>query len=502
MRYIKGEERSQTVLFPESLDDYISDNNPVRFIEAFVDKLDMLKLEFTHAETKETGRKPYNPKDLLKLYLYGYMNKTRSSRLLEKLTHQNIEVIWLLKKLKPDFKTIADFRRDNSKAIKSVFREFIMLCRHLGVIGGSLVAVDGSKFRAQNSKSRNFTQKQIKSMMEKAEQEVNQYLNQLDNNDINSPEASSMSKSELQEKIKLLQSSMAKYQEYLDEMDVSGEKQISTTDPDSKLMLNHGTKEVSFNAQIAVDSKSKMIVANDVSNDCNDLNQLHRMGLAAKDVLGVDRLEVVADTGYYNPISIKICDDNNVDCYVAKPNYGNCFRQLVYPASMFKYNHLGDYFVCPAGHQLHHRTYAIEYNKYYKVYKTKSCKDCVLRNKCTTSKRGGRKMRRWVHEDVLEKMNKYISYKKELIAMRKAIVEHPFGTLKRTMNQSYFLCKGLQNVQTEFTLSSLAYNIKRLLNIMDFGKLKAVMSMLFTKFDQYLNLIVYIKQKRALLKAL
>ncbi len=313
MRYIQGEERSQTVLFPESLDDYISDNNAVRFIEAFVDELDMVSLSFTHSETKDTGRKPYDPKDLLKLYLYGYMNKIRSSRLLEKLTHQNIEVIWLLKKLKPDFKTIADFRRDNSKAIKSVFREFILLCRQLGVLSGTLVAIDGSKFRAQNSKANNFTKKQIESMLSKAEHEINQYLSQLDNNDKVAPQASSMSKAELDEKIKLLQASMATYQKYLAEMEASGEKQISTIDSDSKLMLSHGNKEVSYNAQIAVDSDSKMIIANNVSNDCNDLNQLHRMGLTAKDVLGVDRLEVVADTGYYNPISIKICDDNNVD---------------------------------------------------------------------------------------------------------------------------------------------------------------------------------------------
>ncbi len=502
MRYIQGEERSQSVLFPESLDDYINDNNPVRFIEAFVDNLDMIKLEFTHSEPKGTGRKPYNPKDLLKLYLYGYMNKIRSSRLLEKLTHQNIEVIWLLKKLKPDFKTIADFRRDNSKAIKSVFREFILLCRQLGVLSGTLVAIDGSKFRAQNSKSRNFTQKQITSMMTNAEKEVNQYLSQLDNNDSSSPKDASMSKLELQEKIKLLQSSMAIYQDYLDAMDASDEKQISTTDPDSKLMLNHGTKEVSYNAQIAVDSESKMIVANDVSNDCNDLQQLHRMGLAAKDILESDKLEVVADTGYYNPISIKICDDNNIDCYVPKPNYAKRCKHGVFPASKFEYNQSNNFFRCPAGHQLYHTSTIYEDKKYYKLYKTKACNSCSLRRECTTSKRGGRKIRRWVHENVIEKMNKNISYKKELIAMRKAIVEHPFGTLKRTMNQSYFLCKGLQNVQTEFTLSSIAYNIKRLLNIMDFGKVKAVMSMLFTKFDQCLNLIVYIKQKRALLKAL
>lgn len=497
MRYIKGEDRNQAVLFPESLDDYVSEDNPARFIEAFVDGLDMANLQFTHSETKDTGRKPYDPKDILKLYLYGYMNKVRSSRLLEKLTHQNLEVIWLLKKLKPDFKTIADFRKDNGNAIKNVFREFVLICRQLGVIGGGLVAIDGSKFRAQNSKEKNLSKNQVKVLLDKAEKEVNHYLGRLDRNDRNDPETSALAPAEIKERIKLLKESMETFRGYLEEMESTGDKQISTTDPDSRLMMNHGTREVSYNVQIAVDSESKLIVANDVCNDGNDLNQLHRLGLLAKDTLEAEMLEIVADAGYYNPRLIKICHDNKINCYVAKPDLSMRDKRGTYPVSKFEYKQSGDYFKCPAGEELHYRTTVYDDKKLYKLYNTTACKACQQRAKCTTSKEG-RRIKRWIHEVVLEELEKDKGYKRKLISMRKGIVEHPFGTLKRTMNHGYFLCKGLEKVRTEFSLSAIAYNIKRLLNLVGFDKIMDKINFVLTPNDIYLEILSIFEPYKAL----
>lgn len=482
MRYIEGEDRYQKTFFPESLDDYITENNPVRFIDAFIENLDLRDLGFVHSETKDTGRKPYNPGDILKLYIYGYLNRVRTSRSLEKLTHQNIEVIWLMRKLKPDFKTIADFRRDNGKAIKQVLKKFTILCRQLGVLGSEIIAVDGSKFKAQNSEQRNYSKNQLEYMLKKAEDKVNEYLEQLKSNDLQEPEVTRMSAEELESKIKLIKERTKQYKEHLLEMEQSGDKQISISDPDSRKMRTRNGKQISYNVQIAVDEKNKLIIANDVTNEGNDLNQLHNMALQTQESLSDKKFDLVADKGYYNLEDIKKCQDLGIDCYIAKPDYRSR-RKGMFSSEEFIYDESKDCYTCPAGNELEYRTTVFSDKKWFDFYKSKACKTCSLKHKCTTSK-DGRRIARWIHQDILDKLDKNAEYKKHLINKRKAIVEHPFGTLKRSMGYDYFLCKGLKNVKTEFSLTVLAYNIKRLLNIIDFRKLMSNISI------NHINLLI------------
>ncbi|MFC2031454.1 IS1182 family transposase, partial [Chloroflexota bacterium] len=351
MGFVQGVHRDQLVMFPELLDDYIGDDNSVRFNGAFVDSLDLEELGFERAVPQVKGRPPYHPGHLLKLYVYGYLNRIRSSRRLEKEARRNVEVMWLLGKLAPDFKTIADYRRDNGEPIRAVWREFTRLCSGLGLYGGELVAIDGSKFKAVNSRERNFTERKLKRLEERAEARIERYLQELDENDAQETDSEKPTAEELQEKIEWLKGRTEAYKELQEGMDESGESQISLTDPDARSMrlgASRGT-EVAYNVQISVDAKHKLIVDHEVPNECNDMRQLSSMAIRAREVLGLESLEVVADGGYYNGREIKDCAQGGIVSYISRANSSNNRASGRYGKRDFRYDAENDCYWCPAG---------------------------------------------------------------------------------------------------------------------------------------------------------
>ncbi len=470
MRYIQGANRNQTTLLPAVIDDYIQENNPVRFIDAYIDSLDLKDLGFTHAETKETGRKPYNPADLLKLYVYGYLNKLRSSRDLEKATYRNIELIWLLSRLNPDFKTIADFRKDNAKALKRVCRDFSLTCKKLNLFGAELVAIDGSKFSASNSNSRCFTTNKLKKLIKNIDDEIDSYLNDLDSEDEKEKEFNSPPADELKKKIEHLRKKKEKYQTLQSQIDQSGESQISLTDPDSRLMKTRRGKDVAYNVQIVTDAKHKLIVTHEVTNIGADQGQLHSIALQAKELLDVDKLKAIADAGYWSRDSIKKCDDDSIETYVPHPTRSCNKKKGMFTKEDFQYSPDNDTYRCPAGQTMTYRGTRIASGKTERKYMTNACYTCAIKPKCTRAKRK-RYINRWIHESVMEELDKRVERNPEKIKLRKALVEHPFGVIKHWMGHHHFLTRGMDKVSAEMSLSVLAYNLKRVLNIVDFKEL-------------------------------
>jgi len=464
MGYIEGIDRRQTILLPEVVDDYISEENQVRFIEAFVEGLDLKRLGFSHAEVKETGRPPYNPQDLLKLYIYGYLIGVRSSRKLEKEAKRNVEAMWLLKKLSPDFKTVADFRRLNRESIRGVCREFTMMCRGMELFGGELIAVDSSKFKAVNSKKRNFNEKKLKRSIRDIEDKIDRYLDELDENDKLEEGTKSPTKEKLKEAIEKLKERKGKYKELLTGLSKSGDTQVSLTDPDSRLMKKGRDVEVSYSVQMAVDEKNKLIVEHEVTNEGHDSHQLSKMAKMAKETLKVERIKVVADKGYYDSWEIKECEDNGIDVYV-EDKRGKSEWEGIYPQSDFRYDAEKDVYICPAGKEMRCSGRRRERNnRVTKVYSGRGCKRCEQRYGCTKDKRE-RRVYRWEHEDVLDRVRDRMKMNPEKMKTRQWLSEHPFGTIKRAMNQGYMLMRRLENVRGEFSLTVLAYNIKRVMNI-------------------------------------
>jgi transposase len=466
MSYIQGSSREQVLLFPEIIEEYISSENPVRFINAFVDGLDIKELGFLRAEIKETGRPPYDPKDLLKLYIYGYLYRIRSSRLLERETIRNVEVMWLLRKLRPDFKTVADFRRDNLNALKGVCREFTLLCRKLELFGGELLGVDGSKFRAVNSKKENFNEKKLKDLIQRIDQRTQEYLQQLDRADQQEVSSKKITKEELQQKIEQLKTRRGKYDGYLQELEQSGDKQISTVDSESRLMSCGQGLEVCYNVQTVVDSKHKLIVEHEVVNEGSDQNQLSIMAIRAKETLGLTRTEVLADKGFYHGQEIKKCEEAGIEAYVSKPETPTSTQRGFFGKEQFVYNAEADCYRCPAAETLTYRFTVDERGHTIRYYMTEACHACTLRKLCTDKKKGGRRIGRREHEDVLEKMHQRLRDHPEKIKLRGSLCEHPFGTIKRSLNAGYFLTKGLKKVRAEMSLSVLVYNLKRVINIL------------------------------------
>jgi transposase len=474
MGFVQGVHRDQVVMFPESLDEYIPDDNPVRFIDAFVDSLDLRALGFEKAVQEVRGRPPYDPGDLLKLYVYGYLNRVRSSRRLEREAQRNVEVMWLLGKLAPDFKTIADFRRDNGKAIRAVFREFTTMCRRLELYGGQLVAIDGSKFKAANSRDRNFTKAKLERLNRRAEEKIERYLEELDKADEGEQDNEKPTAEELQEKIEWLRNRKKVYTELEGRMDESGGSQVSLTDPDARSMVlgsNRGT-EVAYNVQISVDAKHKLILDHEVTNAGNDKNQLSSMAIRAKEVLGVQSLEVVADQGYYGSEEIKNCIDGDVVPYMRKPKSSN--NNGVFAREEFRYDGENDCYWCPAGKALLFKYKTTYRGQAVRLYIAEECSQCALRSKCTRSKTG-REVRRWVEEELLEDMDRRARAEPDKVKQRKSIVEHPFGTIKRSMDQGYFLTRRLSGVRTETSLTMLAYNIKRVVTLKSVQELIAAL---------------------------
>ena len=474
MDHVQGLDRSQEILFPTKIDDYIEEENLVRFIEAFVALLDMTLLGFVHAKTKTTGRPPYNPADLLKLYIYGYLNSIRSSRKLEKETYRNVEVMWLLKKLTPDHKTIADFRKNNPESIKKVFKQFVLFCKELGLYGAEVVAIDGSKFKAVNSKKRNFNEDKLIKKLKDIEEKIEGYLQELEKNDNEESSISQPDVKEIKEKIKQFEERKLEYQELLRKLEETGETQVSLTDPDSRMMKNNQKFDVCYNVQTTIDDKNNLIVDYEVTNDVNDKKQLNAMASEAKEILEVESLDVLADKGYYNTDEIKKCVDNNTIPYIPEPKSKQPKEESIPKAGFrdcdFNYDTSRDVYTCPEGHELTFSVMSEKNKKIMKEYRSDNCSTCECKSKCTRNK-NGRVIFRWEHEEILDEMRERVKEDKDVVKKRNCMSEHPFGTIKRGFNQGYLLLKGLRKVGGEVGFTMLAYNIRRVINIVGVSKL-------------------------------
>ncbi|MDQ3697163.1 MAG: IS1182 family transposase [Gemmatimonadota bacterium] len=475
MGYIEGSDRDQTVLFPEVLDEYVTAENPVRFLDAFVASLDLAALGFQRATPSETGRPAYDPGDLLRLYLYGYLYRVRSSRKLEQETHRNVELIWLLRRLRPDFKTIADFRRDNPQALRAVCREFTLLCKHLDLFGGELVAIDGSKFRAVNSKDRNFSRASLERLLAGIDARIAEYLGSLDTQDHAEEAMPTVTATELQQKIERLRARRERFTTLLAQLDASGETQISLTDPESRSMKVRGGTEVCYNVQTAVDDKHKLIVANDVTNAPTDRAELSTMASAANAVLAATDLNVIADMGYYSGPEVVTCLNAGITPTLPRPLSSANAKHGLYTKEDFAYDAARDEYRCPAGATLTYRFSTIEQGRGMRYYSTSACGRCAIKARCTRNK-DARRITRWEQEAILEAMERRLKANPELGRRRKAIVEHPFGTMKRGMDQGYFLLRGLYKVRAEFSLTVLAYNLKRVINIVGVPRMVAALT--------------------------
>jgi transposase len=457
MAYIVGFDRKQSMLLPESLEDYIGADHPVRFVDAFVDGLDLARCGFGRTQPRETGRPPFAPGDLLKLYRWGYLNQIRSSRRLERECARNLELIWLMGKLQPDFKTIADFRKDNAKAFKSVFRQFHLLCRDLDLFGRELVAIDGTKLKAVNNPARHYDDKKLRALLARIDAKLEEFVQALDRADGQEPslEADSRagSAAQLQEKIAALRQRQGQYQELLAEMEKSGAREVSLTDPDSRRMHKIG---VGYNGQIAVDDKHKLIVAQEVVNEATDHGQLATMARAAKQALEVETLQAVADGGYYDNVTVAACESAGVEAYVPRPHKGSAASHGRYDKTQFTYDAAADTYQCPQGVTLEKETEGLKRGeKHYFYAHAEACRRCLHKAQCTTA--DYRRITRWHGEAALDRMHARVASAPALIACRKALVEHPFGTIKFWLNQRAFLMRGLEKVRAEFSLSTLCY---------------------------------------------
>jgi transposase len=464
--FIEGEDRNQATLFPERIDDYVAEDSPVRVVDVFIDDLDISGLGF-RTEPNATGRPSYHPKMMLKLYVYGYLNRVQSSRRLEREAQRNVELMWLTGRLAPDFKTIADFRKDNGEAIRLVCREFVMLCRKLGLLNNTLVAIDGSKFKAVNNRDKNFTRAKMKRRLAEVEASVDRYLMQL--TEVDATETDDDKGAVLEKKISQLREEMARLKKFEVRMLEAPDQQLSLTDPDARSMSSRGTGVVGYNVQSAVDAKHHLIVAHEVSKVGSDRQQLAKMAKQAKGILGTKKLTVVADRGYYNSEEIRSCEQANIVAYVAKPKTSSNKAKGQFDRSRFTYIKDDDEYECPAGERLTFRSERKEDGKQIRRYWSSVCGSCAIKSQCTTGKE--RRVRRWVHEDVLDRAAKRLRRTPEVMLARRSLVEHPFGTLKSWTSSNHFLTKRLSGVSTETSLQILAYNMKRAINLVGTRKI-------------------------------
>jgi transposase len=469
MAHISGFERSQLLLLPEAVDDYVGPDNPVRFIDAFVDGLDLVEAGFARVQSEATGRPGYSPGDLLKLYIYGYLNRVRSSRRLEAECRRNIEVIWLLRTLKPDFRTIADFRADNRSAFKSVFRQFTLLCKRLDLFGRELLAVDGTRIKAVNNKDRNFTQNSLEKSIKAADERLDDYLKRLDEGDVAEVRTGGARTKNLAEKIDALRNKRGRHEALLAQLERTGESQISLTDPDSRAMAAHTKVGVGYNVQIAVDAKNKMIVAQEVTNQVVDMGLLQETAEPARAILDVEEIDVVADKGYFRTEDIEACEKAGLTPHVPRPQRGSSASNGFFRKDEFRYDAERDAYVCPAGQLLSTRYESkLRHMKKVDYANRAACPACPLRSRCT---KGFRKVSRLENEAALDRMAERLKERPDILDRRREIVEHPFGSIKQWMNQGAFLMRGLDKVRAEFNLTALAYNLRRALNILGVERL-------------------------------
>ena len=460
--FIEGENRDQATLFPERIDDYVDENSVVRVVDVFIDRLDISGLGFK-ATPADTGRPGYHPQTLLKIYVYGYLNQIHSSRRLEREAQRNVELMWLTGRLSPDFKTIADFRKDHGEAIRLVCREFVMLCRKLNLIGNT-VAIDGSKFKAVNNRDKNFTRAKMKRRLAEVEASIDRYLHQLDRTDRAAPAEDTRP---IQDKITALKEEMDRLKKLEVRMLEAPDQQISLTDPDARSMKTRGEGIVGYNVQTAVDVESHLIVAHEVINIGTDRRQLSPMAKQAKSVAGPSSSQsfrAIADEGYYRSEELRACEQANILAYVSKSDTSGKRKKDEFPRSAFRYIPEEDEYECPAGERLIYRFTREENGKNIRRYWASACVRCSVRSKCTPSKY--RRLSRWEHESVLEAEAARLAAYPDAMRIRRSVVEHPFGTLKAWMGKNHFLTKTLANVSTEMSLHVLAYNMKRAINLL------------------------------------
>jgi transposase len=475
-RFVEGTDRGQSTLFPECLEEWIREDNPVRAIDVFVDDLDLAALGFSGVDPEATGRPSYHPSVLLKLYIYGYLNRVQSSRRLEREAGRNVEVMWLTGRLVPDHKTIADFRKDNGPGIRKVCARFIALCRAIGLLTTASVAIDGSKFKAVNTRDKNFTRAKMERRLAQIEESVARYLSQLDTADLQEPSEALAAKTEhLKEKLSKLADQLQRLKAIEKEMLASPDQQISLTDPDSRSMATsgRGSGTVGYNVQIAVDTEHHLIVTHEVTNTGSDRSQLAKIALQAKDVLDAEHLDAVADRGYFNSPEILACEQANITVTLPKPMTSGAKSDGRYGKQDFVYLPTEDVYRCPAGEKLTYHYTNEENGRTLRHYWTTACRHCPLKSQC--AKANERRIKRWEHEHVLEAVQQRLDKNPRAMRQRRETVEHPFATLKMRMGATHFLMKRLPKVATEMALHVLAYNLTRVLNIIGIQPLLAVM---------------------------
>ena len=475
-RFVEGVDRGQATLFPERLEDWIGDDNAVRVIDAFVDALDLGGLGFDRIAPSATGRPAYHPGVLLKLYIYGYLNRVQSSRRLEREAGRNVEVMWLCGRLAPDHKTIADFRKDNGPAVRQVCARFVALCRQLDLLAEASVAIDGSKFKAMNARDRNFTAAKMARRMAQIEESVARYLHQLDSADRQEPSLARTTKTaRLKDKIAKLKEEM----ERLGKLEVrrlaAPDQQISLTDPDARSMATsgRGSGMVGYNVQSAVDTEHHLIVAHEVTNVGSDRAQLSAIAKQTKAALGTDALDVVADRGYFSSEEILACEEAAITVTLPKPQTSANRSKGRFVKADFRYVATDDVYLCPAGERLVYRYTNQENGLTLRRYWTSVCQSCALKDQCTTGKE--RRITRWEHEYVLDAVERRLDENPDAMRQRRQTVEHPFGTIKCWMGSTHFQMKTLKRVSTEMALHVLAYNLKRVINIIGIGPLIAAL---------------------------
>jgi transposase len=465
-RFVEGEDRRQATLLPDTLEDYVREDNPVRVIDVFIDELDLGALGFAGVVPEATGRPAYHPATLLRIYLYGYLNRIPSSRRLERETQRNIELMWLTGRLMPDFKTIADFRRDNGPAIRAACAQFIVLCRQFELFARAVVAIDGSKFKAVNNRDRNFTVAKVAKRIEQVEASMARYLAALDRADRQDGDVAEAKTSRLKEKIEGLRRQMQSLKEMGQQVEASPDKQVSLTDPDARSMATSGkgTGIVGYNVQIAVDAEHHLIVAHEVTNVGSDRAQLAFMGRKAREAIGWEEVTVLADRGYYTGKEVLACEGTGVLPCVPKTQTSGNAKHGLFTGEDFLYDAKKDHYTCPAGQLLTRGKVRSDRRGHIDHYRNlTACSSCALKPRCTPDK--VKRVKRWEHEGVLDKMQARLERMPDAMTIRRQTVEHPFATLKAWMGSTHFLTRTLEKVKTEMSLQVLAYNMKRMINI-------------------------------------
>ncbi len=473
-RFIESADRSQAMLLPECVEDYVGADNPVRVVEAFVEQLELRAMGFEGSDPQATGRPGYHPSVLLKIYIYGYLNRIQSSRRLEHETQRNLELMWLTGRLMPDFKTIANFRKDNGPAIRQVCRQFIVLCRQLNLFTQALVAIDGSKFKAVNNRDKNFTSAKMKRRMAAINESIERYLTSMDTADRAEPEVAALKKGRLQDKIDALRQQMQALRVIETQMNAAPDQQVSLTDPDARSMKNREGGIVGYNVQTAVDAEHHLIVAHEVVTDGVDRDQLAGMAEQARQAMGTEELTVVADRGYFKSEQILECTNLGMTPLVPKSLTSNSRAEGRFDKQDFIYVAADDEYRCPAGERAIRRFTTVENGLTIHKYWSSACPRCPIRAQCTTS--DYRRITRWEHEAVLETMQERLDRQPDIMRVRRQTAEHPFGTLKLWMGASHFLTRTLNNVRTEMSLQVLAYNLKRVMRILGIGEMLKVLA--------------------------